>query len=94
MRQPVGEFRVALPVEREPASRVRAHGGPALGEPELGAGVGIVVDEGEVLGAGDEAVGEGEGGEVDSVAGGFVVEGEGFEGGWVGVEADLDEAGG
>ena len=33
--------------------------------------------EGEVLGAGDEACGEGEGSEVDVVAGGLVVEGEG-----------------
>ena len=53
-----------------------AEGGPAFGEPELGAGVAVVVHEGEVFGAGDQAGGEGEWGEVDGVAGGFVVEGE------------------
>ncbi len=74
----VGGF-VAAPVERGlPA--FGAHGGPALGEPELGAVVAVLVDEGEVLGAGDEACGEAVGREVDGVARGLVVEGEGVGG--------------
>ena len=81
-------FAVALPVERGlPA--FGAHGGPALGEPELGAVVAVLVDEGEVLGAGDGAGGEVEGLDVDGVAGGLVVEGEGGGGGGVEGEADL-----
>ena len=84
---------VAAPVEGGlPA--VLAEGGPAFGEPELGAVVGVVVEEGEVFSAGDEARGERKGGEVDLVAGGFVVEGEGIEIGGVRGDADVDEAGG
>ena len=70
-----------------------ALGGPALGEPELGAGVAVVVDESEVLSACGKAVGEGERAEEDGVAGGFVVEGEGVGRGGVGGDADFDEAG-
>src|ERR1039458_1422591 len=62
-------FGRGLPVERG-APTLLAEGGPAFGEPELGTVVGVVVHEGEVFGAGDEAGGEGEWGEVDSVAGG------------------------
>ncbi len=84
---------VALPVERGlPA--FGAHGGPAFGEPELGAVVAVLFDEGEVLGAGDEAGGEAEGREVDCVAGGLVVEGEGVDGVGIGGDADFGEAGG
>ena len=83
---------VALPVERGlPA--FGAHGGPAFGEPELGAVVAVLVHEGEVLGAGDGAGGEAEGREVDCVARGLVVEGEGVGGVGVGGEADFGEAG-
>ena len=50
---------VALPIERGlPALGV--DGGPAFGEPELGTVVAVLVDEGEVFGAGDEAGGEAE----------------------------------
>ena len=80
---------VAVPVEGSlPA--FGAGGGPAFGEPELGAVVAVLLDEGEVLGAGDEAGGEGEGLEVGVVAGGLVVEGEGGDVGGVGGDADLD----
>ena len=65
--------------------------GPAFGEPELGAVVSVLVDEGEILRAGDEAGGEAEGFEVDVVAWGFVVEGEGVENSGVGSDADLRE---
>src|SRR3984885_3444825 len=67
---------VATPVERRlPAFGVE--GDPALGEPELGAVVAVLVDEGEVFGAGDEAGGEAEGLEGDGGAGGLVVGGKG-----------------
>ena len=66
---------VALPVERRlPA--LGAHGRPALGEPELGAVVAVLVDEGEILRAGDEARREAVGREIDAVARRLVVEGE------------------
>jgi hypothetical protein len=68
-------FGRGLPVKRG-APALLAEGGPAFGEPELGTVVGVVVHEGEVFGAGDEAGGEGEWGEIDGVTGGFVVEGE------------------
>ena len=76
----------------QPCSRI---GGPALGEPEFGAGVAVVVHEGEVLGAGDGAGGEGEGREVDRVAWSLVVEAEFVRrvGVGIGREADLGEAG-
>ncbi len=70
-----------------------AHGVPAFGEPELGAGVAVVFDEGEVLGTGDGAGGELEGAEIEGVAGALVVEGEGVEVVGVGGVADFDEAG-
>ncbi len=47
---------VAGPVERS-LPGVGLEGVPAFGEPELGAGVAVVFDEGEVLGAGDGAGG-------------------------------------
>ncbi len=88
----VGGF-VATPVERSlPA--FGAHGGPAFGEPEFGTVVAVLIDEGEVLGAGDESRGEAEGREVDGVARGLVVEGEGVSGCGVEGEADLGEASG
>ncbi len=83
---------VALPVERGlPA--FGAHGGPAFGEPELGAVVAVLFDEGEVLGAGDGAVGEAEGGEKTLWRGVSLSKAKaslmvGVEG-----EADLGEAG-
>ena len=84
---------VALPVERGlPA--FGAHGGPSLGEPELGAVVAVLVDEGEVLGAGDEARGEAVGRNEDGVTRGLVIEGEGVGGCGVEGEADVGEAGG
>ena len=51
-----GVVGVAEPVEGGlPAFGMQ--GVPAFGEPELGAGVAVVFDEGEVLGAGDQAGG-------------------------------------
>lgn len=83
---------VATPVEgRLPGFGVQ--GVPALREPELGAGVAVFVEEGEVLGAGDGAGGEAEGREIDGVARGFVVEGEGVEGVGVGGDAGSYDAG-
>jgi hypothetical protein len=82
---------VALPVERRlPA--FGAHGGPAFGEPELGAVVTVLVDEGEVLSTGYGTVCELEGRDVNLVARGLVVEGEGVGGGWIESEANLGEA--
>ena len=82
-----GVVGVATPVEGSlPAFAF--DGVPAFGEPELGAGVAVGFDEGEVLGAGYGAGGETEGGEVDGVARGFIVEGEGV--GVVGIGRDAD----
>ena len=84
---------VAGPVEgRLPA--FGAHGGPAFGEPELGAGIGVVVEEGEVFGGGDEAGGEAVGLEEDGVAGGLVIEGEGGGIGGVGGDTDVGKTAG
>src|SRR5271163_4290519 len=57
---------VALPVERRlPA--LGAHRRPTLGEPQLGAVIAVLVDEGEILGAGNEARGKPVRREVDRV---------------------------
>src|ERR1700759_4532160 len=59
----VGGF-VAAPIEgRLPA--FGAVGDPTLGEPEFGTVVAVLVNEGEVLGAGDQPCGEAVGCEVD-----------------------------
>ena len=68
---------VAGPVERRlPA--LLPHHAPAFREPQLGAGVAVVVEEGEVLGGGDEAIGELIGLEKEAVPGRLVVEGKGL----------------
>ena len=51
-------------------------GVPAVGEPQLGAAVAVVADEGEVVDVADRAGGEGEGAQQDLVARGLVVEAE------------------
>ncbi len=87
-----GGVGVASPVERRlPAFGLE--GVPTFREPELGAGVAVVFDEGEVLGAGDGAGGEMEGREIDGVARGLVVEGEGVDFVGIGRGADADDAG-
>ena len=84
---------VVVPVERSLPALV-AEGDPTFGEPEFGAGVAAIVEEGEVLSAGNEASTEGERLEEDLVAGGLVVEGEGGVVGGVGGDADGDESAG
>jgi hypothetical protein len=83
---------VAAPVEGSLPS-FRFDGIPAFGEPELGAGVAVGLDEAEVFGTGDGAGGEAKRREVDGVARGFVVEGKDLEVGRVGGDADVDDAG-
>jgi hypothetical protein len=84
--------RVTAPIEGGlPA--LGLEGVPAFGQPEFGAGIAVGLDEGKVLGTGDGAGGEAEGGKVDSVAGSFVIKGEGFEIFLVGGDTDFDDAG-
>ena len=61
--------------------------GPAVGEPELGPAVAVVLHEGEPLAAGDRAVGQPEGRQVHRVHGELVVEAEPLA-----AVADLDGA--
>ena len=67
---------VALPVERGlPA--LSAHGRPPLGEPQFRTVVAVLVDEGEVLRAGDQTCSKPIGLEINRVARRLVVECEG-----------------
>ena len=86
-----GEDLLLFPVKRcLPALGTAS--GPALGEPELGAGIAVVLNEGEVVADRDKAVGELERLQVDLVLRRLVVEGEGEWVGGIGGDTDVDEA--
>ena len=52
------------------------HRGPAIGEPELGTGITVVLDEADPVGVGDEVIGEGVWAQQGLVRRALVVEGE------------------